>query len=134
MPPAQKLEKQSALRMGREDVEAVLHWRPNKGGCIVHYPETCSIGFSCGLPVQWGAVEREPRKYDWSGYLQLFDLAKAMGLKIQAVLSFHACGGNVGDSAQIPLPTWVLEVRPLPLPYPPSLHGHLSHAASLETS
>ena len=61
--------------------------------------------------LQWGAVERQPELYDWSGYCQIFELAKAMGLKIQAVLSFHACGGNVGDSAQIPLPKWVLQVR-----------------------
>lgn len=26
-------------------------------------------------------------------------------------MSFHACGGNVGDNAQIPLPQWVLQVR-----------------------
>lgn len=25
-------------------------------------------------------------------------------------MSFHACGGNVGDNAQIPLPQWVLQV------------------------
>lgn len=29
----------------------------------------------------------------------------------QVVMSFHACGGNVGDNAQIPLPQWVLQVR-----------------------
>lgn len=29
---------------------------------------------------------------------------------LQTVLSFHACGGNVGDTAQIPLPSWVLQV------------------------
>ncbi|KAI3918589.1 hypothetical protein MKX01_041909 [Papaver californicum] len=31
------------------------------------------------------------------------------GLKIQVVMSFHQCGGNVGDSCSIPLPPWVLE-------------------------
>jgi hypothetical protein len=56
-------------------------------------------------------VEREPRQYDWSGYRALFEAAKRVGLKIQAVMSFHACGGNVGDSAQVPLPSWVLQVR-----------------------
>jgi beta-amylase len=61
--------------------------------------------------VQWGAVEREPQQYDWSGYRALFEAAKRVGLKIQAVMSFHACGGNVGDSAQVPLPSWVLQVR-----------------------
>jgi len=29
---------------------------------------------------------------------------------LQVVMSFHACGGNVGDNAQIPLPQWVLQV------------------------
>ena len=60
---------------------------------------------------QWGAVERKPRRYDWSGYRQLFELARALGLRLQCVMSFHACGGNVGDNAQIPLPAWVLKVR-----------------------
>ena len=60
--------------------------------------------------VQWGAVERRPRRYDWSGYRQLFALVRALGLKAQVVMSFHACGGNVGDNAQIPLPQWVLQV------------------------
>ena len=61
--------------------------------------------------MQWGAVERTPEHYEWSGYREMFELAKSMKLKIQVVLSFHACGGNVGDSAQIPLPDWVLEVQ-----------------------
>ena len=37
----------------------------------------------------------------------------------QAVLSFHACGGNVGDTTQIPLPSWVLQVS-----YSCSCKGH----------
>ena len=60
--------------------------------------------------VQWGAVERRPQQYDWSGYSQVFEAVKAAGLKLQAVMSFHACGGNVGDSAEVPLPPWVLKV------------------------
>lgn len=59
--------------------------------------------------MQWGAVERQPGKYDWSGYQELFAMVKAKGLRIQAVMSFHACGGNVGDYAQVPLPEWVLK-------------------------
>lgn len=31
--------------------------------------------------------------------------------RVQVVLSFHACGGNVGDTIQVPLPGWVLQVR-----------------------
>ncbi len=64
-----------------------------------------------GLPtLQWGAVERRPRRYDWAGYRQLFSLVRALGLRLQVVMYFHACGGNVGDNAQIPLPQWVLQV------------------------
>lgn len=37
-------------------------------------------------------------------------MVRGVGLKLQVVLSFHACGGNVGDLAQVPLPAWVLEV------------------------
>lgn len=32
------------------------------------------------------------------------------GLKVQAVMSFHAAGGNVGDTCKIPLPKWVLDI------------------------
>jgi beta-amylase len=34
----------------------------------------------------------------------------AAGLKVQAVMSFHAAGGNVGDTCKIPLPKWVLDI------------------------
>ena len=54
-------------------------------------------------------MERAPGEYDFSGYRELLEEVKAAGLKLQAVLSFHACGNNVGDTAEIPLPEWVLE-------------------------
>jgi len=34
----------------------------------------------------------------------------AAGLKVQAVMSFHAAGGNVGDTCKIPLPKWVVDI------------------------
>ena len=44
--------------------------------------------------------------------MQLFKKARKHGLKVQAVMSFHAGGGNVGDGAtNIPLPAWVLKAR-----------------------
>ncbi len=92
-----------------------------------------------GCLLQWGAVERSPGVYSWDGYKQLLQQVKEAGLKmqvstgstgrtrrvcariwritsprclsVQAVLSFHACGDNVGDTAQIQLPSWVLQVR-----------------------
>eukprot|EP00262_Sarcandra_glabra_P015888 TRINITY_DN5003_c4_g1_i1.p1 TRINITY_DN5003_c4_g1~~TRINITY_DN5003_c4_g1_i1.p1 ORF type:complete len:585 (+),score=45.30 TRINITY_DN5003_c4_g1_i1:166-1920(+) len=62
------------------------------------------------MDVWWGLVEREsPGVYNWGGYGDLLEMAKKHGLKVQAVMSFHQCGGNVGDSCTIPLPKWVLE-------------------------
>ena len=60
--------------------------------------------------LQWGAVERQPGVYDFSGYRALLESLKLQGLRMQAVMSFHACGGNVNDVAQISLPEWVLKV------------------------
>jgi len=58
----------------------------------------------------WGLVEKEgPFKYNWEGYAELFHMVQKHGLKLQVVMSFHQCGGNVGDSCSIPLPPWVLE-------------------------
>ncbi|CAN1195601.1 Beta-amylase 3, chloroplastic [Linum perenne] len=58
----------------------------------------------------WGLVEKDgPLKYNWEGYAELVQMVKHHGLKIQVVMSFHQCGGNVGDSCSIPLPPWVLE-------------------------
>uniref|UniRef100_A0A0D9XMK4 Beta-amylase n=1 Tax=Leersia perrieri TaxID=77586 RepID=A0A0D9XMK4_9ORYZ len=62
------------------------------------------------VDVWWGVVEREgPRRYDWEGYAELVRMAEIAGVKLQMVMSFHQCGGNVGDSCNIPLPPWVLE-------------------------
>ncbi|KAK6935062.1 Glycoside hydrolase, family 14 [Dillenia turbinata] len=58
----------------------------------------------------WGLVEKDgPLKYNWEGYAELVHMVQKHGLKLQVVMSFHQCGGNVGDSCSIPLPPWVLE-------------------------
>lgn len=62
------------------------------------------------VDVWWGLVEKDrPGEYDWRGYTDLMEMAAKHGLKVQAVMSFHQCGGNVGDSCTIPLPHWVVE-------------------------
>ncbi|KAJ4950234.1 hypothetical protein NE237_027066 [Protea cynaroides] len=62
------------------------------------------------VDVWWGLVEKDgPLNYNWNGYLELIQMAQRHGLKVQAVMSFHQCGGNVGDSCSIPLPPWTLE-------------------------
>jgi beta-amylase len=61
--------------------------------------------------VWWGLVERDtPKQYNWEPYLQLINLAKNFSLKVQVVMSFHQCGGNVGDQCNIPLPIWVRKI------------------------
>uniref|UniRef100_A0ACD5WIV9 Uncharacterized protein n=1 Tax=Avena sativa TaxID=4498 RepID=A0ACD5WIV9_AVESA len=62
------------------------------------------------VDVWWGIAESEgPGQYNFAGYIELMEMAKKAGLKVQAVMSFHQCGGNVGDSVNIPLPKWALE-------------------------
>ncbi|KAI9182174.1 hypothetical protein LWI28_022777 [Acer negundo] len=59
----------------------------------------------------WGIVEANaPQDYNWSGYRKLFQMVCELKLKLQVVMSFHECGGNVGDDVCIPLPHWVAEI------------------------
>ena len=61
------------------------------------------------VDVWWGIVESKgPKQHDWSAYRSLFQLVQQCGLKLQAIMSFHQCGGNIGDAVNIPLPQWVL--------------------------
>jgi beta-amylase len=63
------------------------------------------------VDVWWGIVEGAgPALYEWRAYRELFRVVQAEGLKLQAIMSFHACGGNVGDAITIPIPRWVREV------------------------
>ncbi|KAB2042412.1 hypothetical protein ES319_D02G214500v1 [Gossypium barbadense] len=63
------------------------------------------------VDVWWGIVESKgPKQYYWSAYRSLFALVQECGLKLQAIMSFHRCGGNVGDEVTIPLPQWVLDI------------------------
>ncbi|KAI5060926.1 hypothetical protein GOP47_0023431 [Adiantum capillus-veneris] len=62
------------------------------------------------MDVWWGIVEKDgPGRYNWAAYKELINMVKKHGLKVQAVMSFHQCGGNVGDSCCVPLPNWVAE-------------------------
>ncbi|DBA76677.1 hypothetical protein WJX79_002814 [Trebouxia sp. C0005] len=63
------------------------------------------------IDVWWGIVEHTgPKQYDFSAYQRLFATAAQAGLKIQAVMSFHAAGGNVGDTCKISLPKWISDI------------------------
>lgn len=60
------------------------------------------------VDVWWGLCEPQPGQYKFDNYIDLFHKCQEKGLKVQATLSFHACGGNIGDSVSIPLPPWVV--------------------------
>lgn len=63
------------------------------------------------VDVWWGIVESTgPREYDWSAYRSLFQLLQKYRLRVQAIMSFHQCGGNIGDAVNISLPRWILEI------------------------
>lgn len=63
------------------------------------------------VDVWWGIVERKaPGEYDFAAYSSLFHKIAAAGLQLQAVMSFHAAGSNVGDTCNISLPSWVHDV------------------------
>jgi len=62
------------------------------------------------VDVWWGLTEPFPKVYNFTIYRELFNMAKKRGLKVQAVASFHRCGGNVGDRCNIPVPDFVSAV------------------------
>lgn len=55
----------------------------------------------------WGMVEKTPKNYEFTCYTELVNLCAKIGLEVEFVMSFHKCGGNVGDSCSVPLPKWV---------------------------
>lgn len=61
--------------------------------------------------VWWGKFEPSNNNFVWNGstanYIRLAQTIKDAGMKWIPILSFHQCGGNVGDSCNIPLPSWV---------------------------
>jgi beta-amylase len=60
------------------------------------------------VDVWWGIVEAQAdNSFDWSYYDRIFDVITANGLEIAPILSFHQCGGNVGDDCQFLLPSWL---------------------------
>ncbi|MEI6056588.1 MAG: family 14 glycosylhydrolase [Lentisphaerota bacterium] len=60
------------------------------------------------VDVWWGMVEGQgDQEFVWNDYQNVFSMISSAGLKIQAIMSFHQCGGNVGDDVNIPLPSWI---------------------------
>lgn len=73
------------------------------------------------VDVWWGICEPSPKRYNFGGYQRLADLCQQAGLKLQCVMSFHQCGGNVGDNVYIPIPEWVRNVNDI---WYRDVHGH----------
>lgn len=59
------------------------------------------------VDIWWGKVETSDQVFNWTYYDNLFAKIKAQGLKIVPILSFHTCGGNVGDECNFPIPGWL---------------------------
>lgn len=58
--------------------------------------------------VWWGIIEADREgEFDWSYYDKLSNLIVGAGLKWVPILSFHKCGGNIGDDCTVNLPSWV---------------------------
>jgi hypothetical protein len=62
--------------------------------------------------VWWGKFESSANNaFVWNSasadYLKLAQTVKDAGMKWIPILSFHQCGGNVGDTCNIPIPSWV---------------------------
>ncbi|QIV95361.1 glycosyl hydrolase family 14 [Allofrancisella inopinata] len=70
--------------------------------------------------VWWGLVQEEhPEKYDWSYYDRLSYTLKCISderpdlpeINWAPIMSFHQCGGNVGDNIYIKIPKWAITNR-----------------------
>lgn len=60
------------------------------------------------VDVWWGDVEKDGDElFNWSYYNDIFSRIKNAGLKIIPIMSFHQCGGNVGDTYTSTLPAWI---------------------------
>mmetsp|Transcript_57540 Transcript_57540/g.136875 ORF Transcript_57540/g.136875 Transcript_57540/m.136875 type:complete len:475 (+) Transcript_57540:60-1484(+) len=60
--------------------------------------------------IWWGVCEPAPGKYEFGAAKALCEMLASLDLKLQAVMSFHKCGGNVGDVVNIPIPEFALSV------------------------
>ncbi|GGX41509.1 family 14 glycosylhydrolase [Saccharospirillum salsuginis] len=60
------------------------------------------------VDVWWGKVEGAgDQQFDWGYYDDLFNRITSAGLDVVPIMSFHQCGGNVGDTCDIPIPGWI---------------------------
>lgn len=55
----------------------------------------------------WGLIQPQKESFDWSYYDKISNHIIAAGLKWIPILSFHQCGGNIGDDCTVLLPDWI---------------------------
>ncbi|MEI8026588.1 MAG: family 14 glycosylhydrolase [Pseudomonadota bacterium] len=69
--------------------------------------------YAVSTDIWWGLVGgARDDVFDWSAYLKLAKAIKSVGLKWVPILSFHQCGGNVGDECNFPIPAWLWDKYP----------------------
>ena len=58
------------------------------------------------VDVWWGKAEKiGDNVFDWSYYDRIENVIELAGLHWVPVMSFHQCGGNVGDVCTVPIPS-----------------------------
>ncbi len=57
--------------------------------------------------VWWGAVEPKPGEFKFKYYDILSSKIANRGMQWVPIISLHECGGNVGDTANVPIPMWI---------------------------
>lgn len=94
-----------------------LDWMSDDGSSLRH-AETLEAHFKllklAGVrgvmaDIWWGICEPEPNQYRFGAVKALCAMLKDLGLELQATMSFHQCGGNVGDPVVIPIPAWAMQ-------------------------
>lgn len=60
------------------------------------------------VDIWWGLVEGTgDQQFDWRYYHKMVNLLAKYQLQWIPIMSFHQCGGNVGDTCNIPIPSWI---------------------------
>ncbi|MEJ2044847.1 MAG: family 14 glycosylhydrolase [Reinekea sp.] len=131
--PAQNVSADKLVRPAVMSPLAVSDWTRYQGN--LNHAENIGV-VAVSTDVWWGMVEKNgDQQFDWSYYDQLSDTIIKAGLKWVPILSFHQCGGNVGDDCNIPIPDWVWEnIAPgqsLSLKYKSELGNYNSEVISL---
>ena len=68
-------------------------WKPSSGPSYGGAGRNSRDGDS--LTLSWSS---SPDRDDWDGYEELISMVNKFGLKVQALMSFHQCSGNLGES------------------------------------